>query len=123
MNQVVKDEKMRGLVMKKVGRLLNNDLKKLCRSKYVFSNKDIGKFEDFSWSELTAEIKENAPSLFTILDTTLTGKSECEKHIALGFIASVLVRSVSGRANFMQRMISILMYASHAPKQVIKIIQ
>lgn len=73
-----------------MGLILKKELMKLCRLTSRFADKDIGKFEVFSWSEITADLKENALSLFTILDACISTKTRYNKDIAMGFAASIM---------------------------------
>jgi hypothetical protein len=117
-NQVIKDTRMKGMVLKKVGAILRKEQKQLCGLNSCFSKKNVTALETFTWSHFITQLKANAPSLFTVLAESVE-KTGLKKDIAIVFCAALLVRSHSSRANIVQRMMSLLLYASHAPKQVL----
>lgn len=126
-NQVMKDGFMCRRVVAKMGALIRRELKQICsdEKKSLFKNKSLLAIESFKWSETAADLKINAPTLFSLLHTC-TGSANCitsptcskKQEIAITFCAGILLRSYSERGNLVQRLMSVLLYASHAPKQV-----
>ena len=74
--------------------------------------------EQFHWSNASIELKRVAPSLFALLNTCIPEKSTVDREIGVVVCAGILLRYCSERNNVIQRLFSVLMFASHSPKQV-----
>ena len=105
---------MKEIVVKKAGVMLQNELKELCKSHSCFCAKDASVLEEFQWSNIATELKAKAPTLSVLFDNAIT----IERDITVILCSAILVKSHNERANIVQRLISLLLYASHAPKQV-----
>lgn len=116
-NQMMKDKTMKGMIASKVGELMCKELKQLCKDNSCFTDKSMPAIESFNWTDVAAKLKKDCPYLFTLLEKS-TKKIGLEKDIVIVVCASVLLKSHSERANILQRLISVLLFASHAPKQV-----
>ena len=120
-NQVMKNDCMRRIVAVKVGDVLCKELKDTCKAKNgsVYSDKSIEAIENFNWSTLATDLERTAPMLSTILGKCATSKANsANSDITVAVIAGILLRNCSQRANLLQRLFAVLLYASHAPKQV-----
>ena len=94
------------------------------KSASFFKQKELKAIEEFSWSKASADASRTLPTLYCILDQCIgsrsrTFKSDLEKDVVLSVICGILLRSCSSRANLIQHIFSVLLSASHAPKQVI----
>ena len=120
MNQVLKNPTMRKNVMTKVGNLLQKEMMKACsaQNKSLFKDKSVSAIEQFHWSNASNELKRVAPSLFALLNTCIPEKSTIDREIGVVVCAGILLRYCSERNNVIQRLFSVLMFASHSPKQV-----
>lgn len=108
---------MKAFAMKKVGTMLRKEVKVMCKQDSCFCNKDISALEEFQWSYIVTELKSKAPSLHVLLDNAI-GKLGLEKDVAMVMSSAIIIKSNSERANIVQRLISLLLFTSHAPKQV-----
>ena len=116
-NQVLKDKKMKEIVMKKAGVMLRKELKEMCKLDSCFCAKDASALEEFQWSNIATELKAKAPILSVLFDNAIT-RTGLERDITVVLCSAILVKSHNERANIVQILISLLLYASHAPKQV-----
>lgn len=117
-NQVMKDEKMKGMVLSKVGKVIIKELTQLSKRNSCFTDKGLSAIERFDWTVLVAKLKRAAPSFYSLLDVCTPRKSGLQKDIVIIVCGSILLRSHSSKANLFQRLVSVLLFASHAPKQV-----
>ena len=118
-NQVMKNPKTRKIAIIKVGQLLLKEMLKACSAQKnsLFKDKSLSAIEQFEWSSASADLKRTAPLLYTILDTSIPKRSTIDRDISIAVCAGILLRSCSERANVI-RLFSVLMFASHSPKQV-----
>ncbi|XP_019854606.1 PREDICTED: uncharacterized protein LOC109583625 [Amphimedon queenslandica] len=116
-NKVLKDNRMKAMTIRKVGQLIRKDLKLLCKQNSSFCDKRISEIEQFDWARVTSCVRNTAPLLFTILDEALN-ESGLEKEIAIDMCTSIMLKTHSERASLVQRLISVLLFSSHAPKQL-----
>ena len=70
-NQVLKDKKMKEIVMKKAGVMLRKELKEMCKSDSCFCAKDASALEEFQWSNIATELKAKAPILSVLFDNAI----------------------------------------------------
>ena len=71
-NQVLKNKKMKEIVMKKAGVMLRKELKEMCKSDSCFCAKDASALEEFQWSNIATELKAKAPILSVLFDNAIT---------------------------------------------------
>lgn len=117
---------MRRKLVIKIGEEIRKELKQICsdESKSLFKNKSLNALESFKWSEAVSDLKRIAPLLYSLLFTLTSSTKKkiptcCTKQeIPITFCAAILLRVYSQRANLVQRLMSVLLYASHVPKQV-----
>ena len=122
-----KDPKMIKLIAVKMGRMVYKELKVTClqHSNSKFKDKSVNAVVGFSWTDTLGDIKRTAPLLSTMLQNFVgAGSSKLNhaemkrKEISVVLSAGILLQSCSERANLVKRYISLLLYASHCPKQV-----
>ena len=115
---------MRRIVAEKLGEVLHKELLVTCasRSNSIYHKKSTASLLSFSWSKLYEDLRQTSPILSIIMEKCVNKNRnqpiERSKHIIIAMAAGILLRSCSQRANIIQRVIGILLYASHAPKQV-----
>lgn len=121
-NQVMKNKAIRRKIIPKIGRILHNELRETCLSHNNSSFKDKGtsSLENFNWKDLTNDLKRTAPTLVSLLEICLKKRSGANSHTDRYMVVScsILLRAYSERSNLVQRLFSVLLYASHSPKQV-----
>jgi hypothetical protein len=108
---------MKGIVISGVGRVIFKELCLLSKENSCLTNKSLAAIEKFDWTIIATTLQKAAPYLCSLLETC-TKKMGLEKNIVIVVCTSILVKSVSARANLLQRLMSVLLFASHAPKQV-----
>ena len=126
-NQVIKDSFMKKLVAARLGEFLRKELIETCSPKRnsIFRDKSLSAIERFNWSEVAASLKQTAPIMFTLLEKCVCSNHRSshalKKEVTIAVIGGILLRTCSERANIIQRVFSILLFASHSPKQVCEI--
>ena len=89
----------------------------MCKSDTCFCAKDASALEEFQCSNIATKLKDKALIFFVLFNNAIT-RTGLERDIAVVLCSAILVKSHNERANIVQRLISLLLYASHAPKQV-----
>ena len=118
-NQVMKDVRMRNVVVEKVGKLVKKEMIYTCSqdAKSMYGNKCLEDLRLFQWSTLAYDMRWTMPTLFRILQLCIT--KEEGKDIVTAFIGGVILKQHNERMTFLQCLFSILLYSSHSPKQVL----
>lgn len=117
-NQVMKDKRMKCIVVKRVGQLVQKELifTSTKEAKSIYGNKSLEDLTKFSWSLLATDMKRTMPTLSSILGECLL--SEEKKAIVIPFIGGVLLKQHNEKMSFLQRLFSLLLYSCHSSKQV-----
>lgn len=89
----------------------------------------VAAIKSFSWDAVAADLESHAPTLFRVLQGCVDVKSRSRSTrraskrpnstIALCVCGSILLRNRNARMNLLQRVVSILLNAGHASKQVL----
>lgn len=133
--QVVKDSRIRKMVVERMGKFLSQELTNIAslKTNSVLRNRSCEALEQFSWKSLLLEFEREAPNTLSLLKQCAHVKRRIHKPVgeggrserrvpneeaAVGMCLAILLRARSQRMNLVQRLISILLYGSHAPKQV-----
>lgn len=133
--QAMKDVKIRRKVIEIMGKELSKELKHVSSLKVnsLLRDRTHQAVESFSWSQLNQELKKEAPATFSLLTQCAhvkrrtrkdKGKGSGSAHrlpnddAIVGLCMSILLRGRSQRMNLVQRILSMLLFGSHAPKQV-----
>ena len=136
---VMKDSRVRKKIVEHMGKLLSKELARLSSKKVNshFRDVSVSALEEFTWESLLQEIGTEAPVMLSFLRECVHVKRRGHQpkgkggrsarrlpseDTAIAMCFAVLLRARSLRMNLVQRMISTLLYASHAPKQVWSII-
>lgn len=107
----------------KLVQLLRKEIKNMCSEKVnsLLLDKSPGAISEFSWEKLKNELSSNAPTLFCILQgCTKTKVPRSNRDATIGICAAILLRFHYPKISLVQRIISIVLYAGHSAKQVIK---
>ena len=121
---ILKDNRMKYLAVKKVGNLLRQELINTCSSKsatyYQSSNpKSLMKFK---WADCDLDLKRTAPLLHYILESCVKAnrspKRSLDSIVLRSMIGGILLRNTNERVNIVQQLLSVILYGSRAPKQV-----
>jgi hypothetical protein len=118
-NQVIKDDRMQKKVVTKVGNLIFKELVKtsLRKSNSLFGKNTPSAVENFKWSDLSHDLKRTMPTFFTIMNACTPSKPET-KDMIIAVLGGIVIKNHNEKLNFIQRLISVLLYASHCPKMV-----
>ena len=120
-NFVLKDKTMRKAVSVTIGKEIQKKMKHTCLQKEhsIFKDKGISAVGNFNWSNMIADLKRTAPILSSVLENCLQqGEKKTKTEVTMTVAAGVLLQGYSERACLVQRVISVLLCASHSPKQV-----
>jgi hypothetical protein len=117
---------MRKIAAEKLGDVLHKELQETCvpsKSNSIFCEKTTSSLLSFKWTSLCNDLRRTAPTLSLILEKCVNKQHnqslDIKQSIVIAMVSGILLRNCSQRANYIQRLISILLYASHAPKKVI----
>ena len=132
--QAMKDVKIRKKVIEIMGKELSKELKHVSSLKVnsLLRDRTAQAVESFSWSQLNQELNKEAPATFSLLQQCAHVKRRTRKgkgsrrsarrtpseDAIVGLCMSILLRGRSQRMNLVQRIVSMLLFGSHAPKQV-----
>lgn len=76
--------------------------------------------KEFKWDRLHAELSDNAPTLLSILlAATKTRVPRPNAHIVVGTCVAILLKHCNPKMSLLQKIISLVLYAGHASKQVL----
>ena len=120
-HNMVRNLQLKKLVAVKLGKVLKNELISPCSvaSDSLYGSRDL---EKFSWTDLAADSKWTAPTLYTLLEHCVAANRSrvcsLKSDIVISLIGGILLCNTNKRINSVQRLISILLTAAHAPKQV-----
>ena len=133
--QAMKDNGIRKKVIERMGRLMSKELTHLASLKAgsMLRDRSCQALERFSWQDLLNELEKETPATLSLLKQCAHVKRRQYKsqdeggrssrrlpneEAAVGMCFAILMRARSQRMNLVQRLISLLLYGSHAPKQV-----
>lgn len=122
--QIMRDEKLYMLVADRIGKKIYRELVSSASpsNNSLFRTYTKDNLETFNWKSLCSDLQRTAPLLSAILQKSLETNrhnvSKPDKHVLISVIAGVMLRNCSQRANFLQSVISLLLYSNHCPKQV-----
>lgn len=133
--QAMKDTRIRKIVVERMGKFLSKELTHLSSIKVDSMLRDCSPttLENLSWQSLLKELEAEAPVTLSLLKECVHVKRRVHKckgeggrssrrlpnqEAAISMCFAILLRARSQRMNLVQRLISMLLYGSHAPKQV-----
>ena len=133
--QAMQDVRIRKKVVERMGKLMSNEMTSLTSLKVgcVLRNCSGDTLKEFVWKDLLQELEKEAPVSLSLFKQcahvkrcghTQRGKSgrsarrSPDEETAVGMCFAILLRSRSQRMSLVQRLVSMLLYGSHAPKQV-----
>ena len=134
--QAMKDKRIRKKVVELTGKLLSKELTRLSSKKVNSRLRDcsVGTLEELTWDGLLQEVGTEAPVMLSLLRECVhvkrrvhqpkakggrsTARRLPSENAAISMSFAVLLRARSLQMNLVQRMISMLLYRTHAPKQV-----
>ena len=121
-NFIIKNLSVRSKVLKEIQKIVCNEIKAICSDKHksIFREKSQDVLEHFSWDPLWSELSTKAPVLLSIMKGCTPKKADTE-HIKpiICTCAAVLMKFRNPKLCHFQGVISLLLHAGHASKQVI----
>lgn len=114
-------EKYRTQILRYHSLKLKEEAKTLCSSTgdtCLLRSKLTDSILTIDWEALHRELCDKAPLLMSVLESVTPTKRQPCKKAALCMCASVLLFAHTKNMSLIQRVISILLYAGHASKQV-----
>ncbi len=120
-NECFKDSQTSGYIFDKIGRLLRDDVRKMC-SDYVhsiLSDRNSDSLKNFQWSSVMKEMQKHAPYLVNILlSCTKTKVPRNNRVSTICLCAAILFKFRYLRMNVVQKIITLILYTGHCEKQV-----
>lgn len=116
----VKNQRTKKALIKTLGRELNIEISFLCSDKssilYKFSKQSL---MNFKFTAVTKELERKTPILYSLLRScTKTPKPRSNADQVLVLLAGIICKNRKPQFCQVQRMISMILYAGHASKQV-----
>lgn len=115
-----KDPKIFTYLKKKLGRVLKAEIKKMCSNKVrsiLRSTATCDNLKNFKWSDVIDEMKIHAPLLFSLLSSCIP-LSLSNSEAVICMCSSLIFCSHFRHMNLIQKIVSLILYAGHAGKQV-----
>lgn len=133
--QAMKDVKIRKKIVELMGKVMSKELTHLSSRKVNSSlrNCSVESIEELNWNGLVQELGTEAPVMLSLLRECVHMKRRVHqtkgrggrsarrlpnKDAAISMCFAVLLRARCQQMNCVQQIISMLLYGSHAPKQV-----
>lgn len=113
--------KLRPHVVEKLARSIRmQELVPLCSDKHdsILRLKSKPALEHFSWETVWEELRVNAPLLLSFFSCLLPKRKQQEVHPAICMLASIVLRLNNQKVNLVQSVVSLILRAGHATKQV-----
>ena len=130
--QVMKHDAISKEIIKQVGKAMAKELKSVCalNPMSILRNRGPEALKSFLWSTLVEELKKRAPSTVSLLEACCKRQYRygtpkwliSNRNMLVSIVCSVMLRMRSQRMNLIQRMVSVILYAGHASKQVLYIV-
>ena len=114
----MKNPSTRQALLKLLGSEVRNEIRSMSAVSFLGSG-SINDLTEFQWHRLHHELSTEAPILLSILvNATKTRVPRPNSHIIVGTCVSLLLKHRNPKMSWLQKMISIVLYAGHASKQV-----
>ena len=120
-NSCYEDPGIRSIILNKIGRHLEKEMKKMCSKKVtsMLRSSSPEALKTFKWADLITELNKHAPVLVSILHAcTQTRTFKSNRAATIGFCAAVLLKYRVPEMSLVQKLISLIMRAGHCGKQV-----
>lgn len=118
--ECMKDPSTRQVLVKLFGKQVRKEVRSMASESFL-SSQSKDDLKEFQWDRLHAELSLKAPVLLSILlDATKTRVPRPNSHIVIGTCAAILLKHRNAKLSLLQKIISLVLYAGHASKQVHK---
>lgn len=115
------DPVTRKYVLAKVGSIVRSELACMCSDKTdsILRSQSASDMKHFEWDKLLSELEAHTPVLLSILQScTQTRRPRPNRKAIVGICAAILLKHRFGKMSLIQRILSVVLYAGHAGKQV-----
>jgi len=122
--ECLKNPAIRNYIIQKIGKIVHVELCGLCSDKTasMLWKHSLEIFKEFTWDCLTSELLANTPVLMSILQRCTETKVErINRKAVIGMCAVLLLKHHFIKMCLVQKIISLILHAGHASKQVIRI--
>ena len=126
--QVARHKQLREQILNVLGRKIQGEMKNLCSLLIpsVLRTYNPEAVQSFKWKTLIEEIKERAPTFYSVLANCAYKKPKklgsksyrIKDEVVIGTCASIFLRHRSCKMNMIQRIISMILYSNNAGKMV-----
>jgi hypothetical protein len=119
-----KDPVIKKYMMAKLGKVFRSELGAMCSVKVssILLKRSEDVYAEFSWDMLYAELKANAATFLSILEScTQTRRPRRNRKATIGICAAILLKYRFSKMSLVQRILSLILYAAHSGKQVSKV--
>ena len=117
----LKDPSMKNQVISKVGEIMRNELKVFCSKKFdsVLLESSQAALEYFSWESMWQEMAKATPVMMSLFCSCLSRRADKDKlKPVICMCTAMLAKSRNPKLNLVQAIISLILLAGHASKQV-----
>ena len=114
-----KDTELRRLMVRKIGRSLKKEIKRMCAPNSKFCCKSFEELKNFQWADLLSAMATQAPTLASILQFCTETKTIRNNRAAVMCVcAGILFKFHFSQVNLIQKIISLILHAGHSGKMV-----
>lgn len=118
----INNKTLQPYIIAELTKLIRGEVKELCSTKYdsILCMKVKHALEKFSWDRVWGELEKKCPILLQVLTESLPYTTRCKESIkpAMCTSACILLKLRCPSMSLLQGMLSIVLRAGHASKQV-----
>lgn len=116
--QCIKHPTIAKFVVKQLSTTIRREMGMMA-SGSILQSQNIKNIKNFSWDLILEEMKVYAPMLLQLLTGLTTTKSlRLNQKATIGTCAAILMKHRNAKMSLVQKIISMILYAGHASKQV-----
>ena len=123
LHQILRNKRLEQHAAKRIGMAVTREVQILCSDTFmsIFRERSRASMEHFSWDTLWCELQTAAPTSVCMLQACFntSGKSQAAKPVLIMLMAMIL-KHRNPKMNIVQSIVSLILYAGHAGKQVRK---
>ena len=123
--ECMKDQVIKKHILNLIGNTIRSEIKAMVSDKVnsILRSKEISDLKIFNWNALIKELTIHTPYLFHIFNSiTKTITPQDNQMAIIGMCIAILLKQRYSRMSLVQKVVSIIMYAGHASKQVRQIV-
>ena len=119
--ETLKDSTTKGYIVSIMGREFSREIRAMAsdRAKSILQSQNPDDLKQFKWDTLLCELSKYAPVLSRLLLlATKTKRPRLNQKAVIGVCAAILINHRNSKMNLVQKLASLILYASHTSKQV-----